>query len=70
LPNILAQTFCVPELLQDQATPANMSEAVLDWLRSPEKTMALVSRFESMHATLLRDTPTLAAHAIQTLIKA
>ena len=70
LPNILAQTFCVPELLQDQATPANMSEAVLDWLRSPDKTMALASRFESMHATLLRDTPTLAAHAIQTLIKA
>ena len=70
LPNILAQEFCVPELLQDQATPSNLSEAVLDWLRSPEKAQALVGRFETLHATLLRDTPTLAAHAIQTLVKA
>jgi lipid-A-disaccharide synthase len=69
LPNILAQEFCVPELLQDQATPSNMSMAVLEWLRSPEKAQALVSRFENMHASLLRDTPTLAAHAIQTLVK-
>ena len=69
LPNILAQEFCVPEFLQDQATPSNMSMAVLEWLRSPEKAQALVSRFENMHASLLRDTPTLAAHAIQTLIK-
>ena len=70
LPNILAQTFCVPELLQDQATPENMSHAVLDWLRSPEKAKALVGRFEAMHQSLLRDTPKLAAHAIQTLVNA
>jgi lipid-A-disaccharide synthase len=70
LPNILMQEFCVPELLQDQATPQNMSNAVLDWLRSPEKAQALASRFEAMHASLLRDTPALAAHAIQTLVKA
>ena len=70
LPNILAQEFCVPELLQDQATPVNMSGAVLDWLRSPEKAQALVGRFEILHASLLRDTPTLAAHAIQTFVKA
>ena len=69
LPNILAQEFCVPELLQDQASPSNMSKAVLDWLQSPEKAQALVSRFENMHASLLRDTPTLATHAIQTLVK-
>jgi lipid-A-disaccharide synthase len=70
LPNILAQEFCVPELLQDQATPINMSNAVLDWLRSPEKAQALARRFETLHASLLRDTPALAAHAIQTLVKA
>jgi lipid-A-disaccharide synthase len=69
LPNILAQEFCVPELLQDQASPEKMANAVLDWLRSPEKAQALVSRFEAMHQSLLRDTPTLAAHAIQTLVK-
>ena len=69
LPNILAQEFCVPELLQDQASPEKMASAVLDWLRSPEKAKALVSRFETMHQSLLRDTPLLAAHAIQTLVK-
>jgi lipid-A-disaccharide synthase len=47
-----------------------MSNAVLDWLRSPEKAQALARRFETLHASLLRDTPTLAAHAIQTLVKA
>jgi lipid-A-disaccharide synthase len=70
LPNILAQEFCVPELLQDQATPENMALSVLDWLRSPEKAQALASRFETMHQSLLRDTPNLAAHAIQTLVNA
>ena len=70
LPNILAQEFCVPELLQDQATPENMAIAVLDWLRSPEKAQALASRFETIHQSLLRDTPTLAAHAIQKIVKA
>ena len=70
LPNILAQEFCVPELLQDQATPENMANAVLDWLRSPEKAQALASRFETIHQSLLRDTPTLAAHAIQKIVKA
>ena len=70
LPNILAQEFCVPELLQDQATPENMAKEVMAWLRSPDKAQALVSRFETMHQSLKRDTPTLAAHAIQTLVKA
>jgi lipid-A-disaccharide synthase len=69
LPNILAQEFCVPELLQDQATPENMAKEVMAWLRSPDKAQALVSRFETMHQSLKRDTPTLAAHAIQTLVK-
>jgi len=70
LPNILAQEFCVPELLQENATPDNLSKAVLGWLHSPEKIQALVKRFETIHQSLLRDTPTLSAHAIQTLIKA
>jgi hypothetical protein len=42
----------------------------MDWLRSPEKAQALASRFETMHHALLRDTPKLAAHAIQTLVNA
>jgi lipid-A-disaccharide synthase len=70
LPNILAQEFCVPELLQDQATPVNMANAVMDWLESPAKAQALVSRFETLHQSLMRDTPALAANAIKTLVNA
>ena len=70
LPNILAQEFCVPELLQDQATPENMAKEVMVWLSSPDKVQALVGRFETMHQSLKRDTPTLATHAIQSLVKA
>jgi len=70
LPNILAKEFCVPELLQDQATPDNMAREVTAWLDSPAKVQALVGRFETMHQSLKRDTPTLAAHVIQTLVKA
>jgi hypothetical protein len=42
----------------------------MDWLASPAKAQALVSRFETMHQSLLRDTPTLAAHAIQKIVEA
>jgi lipid-A-disaccharide synthase len=64
LPNILCQSFVVPELLQDAATPRALADAVLDWLASPAKIQALEQRFSSMHEELLRDTPTLAAAAI------
>jgi lipid-A-disaccharide synthase len=64
LPNILCGEFVVPELLQEQATPQALAQAVLAWLDSPEKIRAVQQRFESLHQELLRDTPQLAAHAI------
>lgn len=68
LPNILCQDFVVPELLQAQATPAALSQAVLDWLSSPAKIENLQQRFTQLHQTLLRDTPQLAANAIQKVL--
>jgi lipid-A-disaccharide synthase len=68
LPNILCQDFVVPELLQDAATPQHLADAVLDWLASPAKIVHLQQRFTQLHQSLLRDTPQLAAHAIQKVL--
>ncbi|MCX7265667.1 MAG: lipid-A-disaccharide synthase [Burkholderiales bacterium] len=69
LPNILAQDFVVPEFLQDQATPQYLAPALLKWLDAPDKAQALSLRFEALHHALLRDTPTLSADVIQTLVQ-
>jgi lipid-A-disaccharide synthase len=68
LPNILLQDMAVPELLQEQATPAAMAQALEDWLNSPQAVTTLQQRFEQLHHTLTRDTPSLVTDAIQTLL--
>ncbi|KAB2313609.1 lipid-A-disaccharide synthase [Betaproteobacteria bacterium SCN2] len=52
LPNILLGRFAVPELLQENATPDKLAEAVLGWLDAPEKCAALAAEFRSLHETL------------------
>jgi lipid-A-disaccharide synthase len=68
LPNILCQDFVVPELLQEAATPQALANGVLDWLESPAKIEQLQQRFKQLHLSLMRDTPQLAAHAIQKIL--
>ncbi len=68
LPNILCQDFVVPELLQEAATPQALANGVLDWLDSPAKIEQLQQRFTQLHHSLMRDTPQLAAHAIQKIL--
>jgi lipid-A-disaccharide synthase len=68
LPNILSNEFVVPELLQNQATPQALAQAVLAWFDSPEKIRTLEQRFAALHADLQRDTATLATDAIQALL--
>jgi len=74
LPNILCRDFVVPELLQDAASPQALAAAVTDWLdacrEDPARIAALQQRFTALHESLLRDTPRLAAHAIQNLLQA
>ena len=73
LPNILCREFVVPELLQDAATPQALADAVLGWLKAkdaaPEKIAALQQKFTVLHTELQRDTPQLAAHAIQQVLQ-
>jgi lipid-A-disaccharide synthase len=68
LPNILSNEFVVPELLQNDATPQALAQAVLAWFDSPEKIRALEQRFAALHTDLQRDTSTLATDAIQALL--
>lgn len=73
LPNILCERFVVPELLQDAATPEALAHEVLAWLdapyHNPAKMADLYSTFSALHATLQRDTATLAADAIEKVLQ-
>jgi len=64
LPNVLAQDFVVPELLQEEATPEALAEA--SWKALTDKAYAsqVAERFRAIHESLRRDTPLLAAQAI------
>ena len=68
LPNILCREFVVPELLQDQATPSALADAVGQWLDAPERIEVLQQRFANLHAELIRDTPKLATDAIEKIL--
>mgnify|MGYP006160021635 FL=1 len=73
LPNILCRDFVVPELLQDDATPAALAQATLQWLDAarcePAKIAALQSTFRTLHTDLRRDTATLATDAIEKVLQ-
>ncbi|WP_284337108.1 lipid-A-disaccharide synthase [Comamonas sp. NoAH] len=72
LPNILCGDFVVPELLQEQATPRALADAVAQWLDDSSHARAKVrtveERFSALHHALHKDTTTLSAHAIQKVI--
>ena len=70
LPNILCGEFVVPELLQDDATPDKLTDALLDWLNHPAKVSELKIRFAQMHETLRRPTGLLVAQAVAQTITA
>ena len=60
--------FVVPELIQHAATPQALAAATLAWLEDPVRVLATQERFAQLHRDLLRDTPQLACHAIQSLL--
>ena len=70
LPNILCGEFVVPELLQDDATPNKLADALLAWLNNPGKVAQLKTRFAKMHETLRRPTGLLVAQAVAQTITA
>ncbi len=69
LPNILAGESLVPELLQHEATPARLADAMMELLDDAPRCRRLRERFAAMHESLRRDTPTLAAESIIATMK-
>lgn len=68
LPNLLAGKSLVPELLQDQATPENLSNAIMYYFDHPKETQALQDTFMSMHKDLRCNASARAADAIANLV--
>ena len=67
LPNLLADKRLVPELLQDQATPENITAEVLNLLDNPDKAKALSDYFCDIHRQLQCDADQQAAEAVLSL---
>jgi lipid-A-disaccharide synthase len=54
----------VPEILQDDATPDNLAQAVLNSLNDPVVTRKLPERLERMRLLLRKDTAARASEAL------
>ena len=64
LPNILAGKFVVPELLQEDATPENLAQALLNLVADKLAVAELEQIFAGMHAILRQNTAHKAAQTI------
>lgn len=64
LPNILAGRFVVPELIQDDATPEHLAQALLNVVNNKLAVAVLEQIFGEMHRSLRQDTAHKAAQAI------
>ncbi len=69
LPNILAREFLVDEVVQERATPENLSTAMLGLLRDAPRQARQRARFEEIHAQLRQDTASKAAEAVIGVLK-
>jgi lipid-A-disaccharide synthase len=64
LPNILCERFVVPELLQDDATPENLAQALLNLVNDRNAVEQLEQIFSELHLSLRQNTAQKAAEAI------
>lgn len=64
LPNVMAGRFVVPELLQEDATPENLAQALLNLLRDEQVKAGLLAEFEEMHKVLRQNTAERACEAV------
>lgn len=69
LPNILANRFVVPELLQHDATPEKLAEAALAMVSDKAKLAEIASEFTAIHHSLRQNTAEKAATAILAHLK-
>jgi lipid-A-disaccharide synthase len=69
MPNILAGERLVPELLQDDATPAGLSAALVALWRDKAARERQVARFHEFHELLRQNTAVKAAEAVLEVLK-
>jgi lipid-A-disaccharide synthase len=69
LPNVVAGEFVVPEFLQDEATPENLSQAVLNLLFDNTVRTRLEARFAAMAAALRQDSRSRIASALVPMLR-
>jgi lipid-A-disaccharide synthase len=65
LPNILAGRDLVPEIIQDQATPEALANALLALLDDPAARQTQIDEFRIQRGHLKRDTPRLIVEALR-----
>jgi lipid-A-disaccharide synthase len=70
LPNILLGRFVVPELMQEDATPENLAQALLNLLNDRNAVAELEKLFGELHKTLKQDTSQKAADAVLSYLPA
>ena len=64
LPNVLAGKFVVPEILQNDATPENLAQALLNLMGDKKAMEELEAQFTAMHLQLKQGTAQKAAQAL------
>ena len=69
LPNILCGRFVVPELMQEDATPENLAQALLNLVGDGEVVAQLEKTFTELHLALRQNTAQKAAAAILPYLK-
>lgn len=70
LPNILAGEFIVPELIQDDATAENLSQALSNWLENKVARERLAVRFARIHESLAQGNDERVANALMPYLTA
>jgi lipid-A-disaccharide synthase len=68
LPNILAGEFVVPELMQNDASPENLAQALFNTLNDTVVCERIPRRFAAIHRELKRNTAEQAARAVLPLL--
>jgi lipid-A-disaccharide synthase len=64
LPNLLAGKMLVPELIQKEASPANIAAAAFKWLRERSYREERVRQFRALHQQLRQNADVTAANAV------
>ena len=64
LPNILAEKFIVPELLQDDSTPEKLAEATIKLISDTTYISEIKAEFTKIHFSLKQNSAEKAANVI------